>query len=214
MATLLHIDSSAFAGEASTSRAVTAAFRRAWSEANPGGTVIYRDLAAEPVPHITEDAYTAGAVDPAVHTEGQAAAFARRVVLIEELEAADAVVIGAPMYNFTVPSSLKAWLDQVILIGRTGIAPDSKVKGTPVTVVTSRGGSYAPGTPRAPHEHVLNYLESVLSVIFEMEPRFIVADLTLAARIPGMEHLAPLGERSRAQALEDAESAAREATAA
>jgi FMN-dependent NADH-azoreductase len=211
MATLLHIDSSAFTGRASTSRAATEVFRRAWLEENPGGTVLYRDLAADPVPHITPDAYTAAALDPAERTEEQARAFAGRLALIEELEAADAVVIGAPMYNFTVPSSLKAWLDQVILIGRTAGSPESKVKGTPVTVVTTRGGSYAPGTPRAPHEHVLNYLQSVLSVIFEMEPTFIVADLTLAAQIPGMEHLVPLGEQSRAQAFEAVEKAARAA---
>ena len=211
MATLLHLDSSAFAGQASTSRAVTEAFRRAWLEEHPGGEVIYRDLAAEPVPHITADAHTAGSLDPAEHTEEQARAFAERLALIAELEAADAVVIGAPMYNFSVPSSLKAWLDQVILMGRTAGSPDSKVKGTPVTVVTSRGGSYAPGTPRAPHEHVLNYLDSVLSVIFEMEVTFIVADLTLAAHIPAMEHLAPLGEQSRADAFEAAAKAARAA---
>lgn len=211
MKTLLHIDSSAFAGRASTSRAVTEAFCRTWLEENPGGEVIYRDLAADPVPHITAAAYTAGALDPAEHTEEQARAFAGRLALIEELEAADAVVIGAPMYNFTVPSSLKAWLDQVILLGRTAMSPESQVKGTPVTVVTTRGGSYAPGTPRAPHEHLLNYLESVLSVIFEMEATFVVADLTLAAHIPSMEHLAPLGEQSRADAFEAVVKAARAA---
>ncbi|GAA1376168.1 FMN-dependent NADH-azoreductase [Streptomyces beijiangensis] len=211
MATLLHIDSSTFAGRASTSRAITETFRRTWLEENPGGEVIYRDLAAEPVPHITADAYNAGSVDPAERTEEQARAFAGRLALIEELEAADAVVIGVPMYNFAVPSTLKAWLDQVILIGRTALSPESKVKDMPVTVVATRGGSYAPGTPRAPHEHVLNYLESVLTVILAMEPTFIVADLTLAAHIPAMEHLVPLGEQSRADAFEAAEKAARAA---
>ncbi|MGW5531830.1 NAD(P)H-dependent oxidoreductase, partial [Streptomyces xanthochromogenes] len=88
MATLLHIDSSAFPVEASTSRAVTEAFRRAWLEEHPGGQVIYRDLAVEPVPHITADAHSAGLLDPAEHTEEQARAFAERLVLIAELEAA------------------------------------------------------------------------------------------------------------------------------
>ena len=119
MATLLHIDSSVFPGSASASRAVTDAFRKAWEEQHPEGTVIYRDLAANPVPHITADAHTAGFAAPAAHTPEQAAAFAARVKLIEELEQADAVLIGAPMYNFAIPSTLKAWLDNVILMGRT-----------------------------------------------------------------------------------------------
>jgi FMN-dependent NADH-azoreductase len=210
MATLLHIDSSAFPGEASASRAVTAAFRRAWQERDPEGTVIYHDLALAPAPHITAEAYSAAAVEPAARTAAQAAAFAQRLSLIEELESADAVVIGAPMYNFSIPSSLKAWLDNVILLGRTARAEDSKLKGVPVTVVSSRGGSYAPGTPMAPNEYVLNYLESVLTWILEMQPRFITADLTLAAAMPGMEHLIPVGEASRAQALDEAAATAKE----
>jgi len=210
MATLLHIDSSVFPGEASTSRAVTAAFRRAWEERNPGSTVIYHDLALHPVPHITADAFIAGTAEPDVRTEAQAAAFTQRLKLIEELESADAVLIGAPMYNFSIPSSLKAWLDNVILIGRTSRAEDSKVRGVPVTVVSSRGGSYAPGTPMAPHEHVLNYLESVLTWILEMKPHFITADLTLAKSIPEMGHLIPLGAESLARALDEAATRAKE----
>jgi FMN-dependent NADH-azoreductase len=213
MTTLLHLDSSAFAADASTSRAVTDAFRTAWQAANPTGTVIHRDLALDPAPHISEAAFLAGAIDPADHTPEQAAAFAARIVLIEELESADAVLIGAPMYNFGIPSSLKAWLDNVILLGRTSRAEDSLVRGVPVTVVSSRGGSYAPGTPMAPHEHVLNHLESVLTWILDMDPTFIVADLTLARSIPGMEELIPLGDESRARALEEAAATAREIAA-
>jgi FMN-dependent NADH-azoreductase len=212
MATLLHIDSSAFPGEASTSRIVTYAFRTAWEEEHPAGTVIYRDLAKNPSPHITADAFAAGSVDPATHTEKQAAGFAHRLELIQELEGADAVVIGAPMYNFGIPSSLKAWFDNVILLGRTARAENSKLKGVPVTVVSSRGGTYAPGTPMAPNEHVLNYLESVLTFL-EMDPHFIVADLTGARNMPDMEQLISLGDESRSRALEQAASRAREIAA-
>ncbi|CAM5238833.1 FMN-dependent NADH-azoreductase [Streptomyces canarius] len=138
MPTLLHIDSSVFSTEASASRAVTEAFRKHWEEQHPDGTVIYRDLAAEPVPHLSAQAHVAGFVPPSAHSPEQAAVFAERVKLIEELERADAVLIGAPMYNYTIPSTLKAWLDNVILFGRTaGETPSAK--GTPVTVVASRG---------------------------------------------------------------------------
>ncbi|WP_316773788.1 FMN-dependent NADH-azoreductase [Streptomyces sasae] len=203
MATLLHIDSSLLPGQASASRAVTDAFRKAWQEQHPDGTVIYRDLAAEPVPHITADAHLAGFVDPADHTPGQAAAFADRVKLIEELEQADAVLIGAPMYNFTIPSTLKAWLDNVVLFGRT-MGENPSAKGTPVTVVASRGGSYAPGTPREPFEYVQNYLSAALGDGLGLDVDFIVPELTMAPQNPAMSELVPLYEASRERALQEA----------
>ncbi|MEU8980361.1 FMN-dependent NADH-azoreductase [Streptomyces sp. NPDC058251] len=210
MATLLHIDSSVFPGSVSASRAVTDAFRKAWEEQHPEGTVIYRDLAANPVPHITADSHSAGFAAPDTHTPEQAAAFAERVKLIEELERADAILIGAPMYNFTIPSTLKAWLDNVILGGRTAMTEDSKIKGTPVTVVASRGGSYAPGTPREGFEYVQNYLEAVLRDALALDLEFIVPELTMAPHNPAMSELVPLFEASRAKALDEAAAKAKE----
>ncbi|MER6624575.1 MULTISPECIES: FMN-dependent NADH-azoreductase [unclassified Streptomyces] len=203
MATLLHIDSSVFPASASSSRAVAETFRKAWEEQHPEGTVIYRDLAANPVPHLTADAHTAGFADPAAHTPGQAAAFAGRLELIEEFERADALLIGAPMYNFTIPSTLKAWLDNVALMGRTaGESPSAK--GTPVTVIASRGGSYAPGTPREGYEYVQNYLRAVLVDFLGLDLDFIVPELTMAAQNPAMAELVPLFESSRERAHHDA----------
>jgi FMN-dependent NADH-azoreductase len=209
MATLLHIDSSVFPGEASSSRSVTNAFRKAWEEQHPEGTVVYRDLAANPVPHITADAWSAGFAPADARTPEQAAAFAARVELIEELEQADAVLIGAPMYNFTIPSTLKAWLDNVIMLGRTA-GETRSAQGTPAVVVASRGGSYAPGTPRAGFEFVQNYLEAVLHGTLGLELDFIVPELTSAPRNPAMNELVPLYEASRERALEDAAAKAKE----
>ncbi|MFI1367376.1 FMN-dependent NADH-azoreductase [Streptomyces griseochromogenes] len=209
MATLLHIDSSVFPGEASSSRSVTAAFRKTWQEQHPQGTVIYRDLAADPVPHITADAWSAGYAAPTDRTPEQSAAFAARVKLIEELERADAVLIGAPMYNFSIPSTLKAWLDSVLLLGRTAGGTPS-AQGTPVIVVASRGGSYAPGTPREGHEFVQNYLEAVLKGALGLDLDFIVPELTMAPRNPAMSALVPLYEASRRRAFEEAATKARE----
>ncbi|AOR30398.1 FMN-dependent NADH-azoreductase [Streptomyces fodineus] len=209
MTTLLHIDSSVFYGEASSSRSVTAAFRKTWEEQHPEGTVIYRDLAAAPVPHITADAWSAGYAAPIERTPEQSAAFAARVTLIEELEQADAILIGAPMYNFSIPSTLKAWLDSVLLLGRTaGEAPSAQ--GTPVVVVASRGGSYAPGTPREGYEFVQNYLEAVLKGTLGLDLDFIVPELTMAPRNAAMSDLVPLYEASRRRALEDATTKAEE----
>ncbi|WP_432178905.1 FMN-dependent NADH-azoreductase [Streptomyces sp. NBC_00063] len=209
MATLLHIDSSVFPGEASSSRSVTAAFRKSWEEQHPRGTVIYRDLAANPVPHITADAWSAGYAAPSERTPDQSAAFAARVKLIEELEQADTVLIGAPMYNFSIPSTLKAWLDNVLLLGRTaGETPSAQ--GTPVIVVASRGGSYAPGTPRENYEFVQNYLEAVFTGTLGLDLDFIVPELTMAPRNPAMSELVPLYEASRRRAFEDATAKAKE----
>ncbi|MFF3376685.1 FMN-dependent NADH-azoreductase [Streptomyces sp. NPDC002680] len=209
MATLLHLDSSLWPESASASRSVTAAFRKAWQEQRPDGTVIYRDLDADPVPHLDTVTHSASLTDPAGHTPEQAAAFAARLELIAELESADAVLIGAPMHNFTVPSTLKAWLDQVLLIGRTasvaeGANRGSSVKGVPVYVVASRGGSYAPGTPREGYDYVQNYLEVVLGEMMGMEVDFVVPELTMAPVNPSMAELIPLAEESRARAHEEA----------
>jgi FMN-dependent NADH-azoreductase len=203
MPTLLHIDSSVFPTGRSASRGVADAFRQAWEEQHPDGEVIYRDLAADPIPHITAEAYTAGLTPSSEHTPEQSAALAARIRLIEELEQADVVLIGAPMYNYTIPSTLKTWLDSVILPGRTS-GEGHSVAGTPVVVVASRGGSYAPGTPREGFEFVQNYLLAVLAGSLGMEVDFIVPELTMAPRMPAMAELIPLYERSRERAFEDA----------
>ncbi|MFE2873222.1 FMN-dependent NADH-azoreductase [Embleya sp. NPDC059259] len=196
MAVLLHIDSSLFPLEGSGSRQLTAAFRRVWEEAHPQGSVIYRDLAAAPVPHLDAATVTAESV-PALREE-----------LIAEFERADVVLIGAPMYNFTIPSTLKAWLDQIILAGRTfgeGVAPSGKR----VVVAASRGGSYRPGTPRAGFDFDTNYLEKVLEGGLGLEVETITRELTMAPRKPAMADMVPLAEESARQSLERAAESAR-----
>ncbi|MCL7379476.1 FMN-dependent NADH-azoreductase [Streptomyces sp. 35G-GA-8] len=193
MATLLHIDSAVFP-EGSASRDITAAFVRSWREQHPEGKVIYRDLAAAPLPHLTVGAAAAGADD------------ALRAELAAELAESDAVLIGAPMYNFTIPSSLKAWLDQVIIVGHNAGRPDTPLAAIPFTIVASRGGSYAAGTPREDSEFVQNYLGKVLANMFgTTQIDFIVPELTLAHTNPGMADLIPLAEASRAKAEEEAQ---------
>lgn len=190
MATLLHLDSAVFP-QGSASRDITAAFVKAWQEQHPDGIVVYRDLAATPLPHLDFAAVSAGIED------------ALRAELTAELEAADAVLIGAPMYNFTIPSTLKAWLDQVIVVGHN-TGPDGPVAGTPVTVVASRGGSYAAGTPREGFEFVQNYLEKVFVGMLGAEVDFIVPELTMARSKPEMAELIPLADASRTKALDEA----------
>ncbi|KAK1180735.1 NAD(P)H-dependent oxidoreductase [Streptomyces sp. NBS 14/10] len=213
MPTLLHIDSSLFPADASASRAVTATFRKEWEAQHPDGTVIYRDLAAEPLPHLDGLAAAAGFTPAEQRTPELEAAFALRDSLASELERADAVVIGAPMYNFTIPSSLKAWLDHVIIAGRTSMAQPSTTAGTPTVVVASRGGGYGPGTPRESFEFVLTYLGKTLTEMLSLDVEFIVPELTLARTNPAMADLVDLSDASKAKAHEEAAAKAKTVTA-
>ncbi|WP_431043309.1 FMN-dependent NADH-azoreductase [Streptomyces sp. P1-3] len=213
MPTLLHIDSSIYPTEGSASRPVTNAFRKEWEAQHPDGTVIYRDLAADPLPHLDAAAFTAGFVSPDERSPEQQAAFALRDTLATELEQADVVLIGAPMYNFTIPSSLKAWLDHVIIIGRTSLTEAPSAAGTPAVVVASRGGGYGPGTPRESFEFVTNYLDKALNGGLGLEVDFIVPELTLARTTPAMADLIELSDASKAKAHEDAVGKAKELAA-
>jgi FMN-dependent NADH-azoreductase len=204
MPTLLHVDTSVFPGEASASRAVTATFRKEWEAQHPNGTVIYRDLAAEPLPHLDGLATQAGFIPAENRTPEQEAAFALRDTLAGELERADAVLIGAPMYNFTIPSTLKAWLDHVIIMGRTSGGEQTTTSGTPAIVVASRGGGYGPGTPRESFEFVTTYLEKTLTAMLGLDVDFVVPELTLARSNPTMADLIDLADASKAKAHEDA----------
>jgi len=211
MSTLLHIDASAIS-DGSVSREVSATFRREWEAQNPGGTVIYRDLAAEPLPHLDADGITSGFLPAEARTPAQQAAYELRDRLIAELEQADAVVIGTPMYNFTIPSSLKAWLDQVIMMGRSaGESPSAA--GTPVTVVSARGGSYGPGSPRESFEFVTTYLEKVFGGMLGIEVDFIVPEFTLARVNPAMADFVDAADASKARAHEEAAARAKDLTA-
>ncbi|MFI6033557.1 FMN-dependent NADH-azoreductase [Streptomyces sp. NPDC051315] len=208
MATLLHIDTS-LNHENSHSRAVTAAFRTAWESEHPQGRVIHRDLDTDPVPHLRAAAYYAGFTAPADRSPEERAAFALRGRLIEEAEAADVILLGAPMYNYSIPSALKAWIDHVVAVGRTAMTENPSLAGKPAVVVTSRGGSYQEGTPQYGNDYVQSYLQQVLGTGLGLDVTFIVPELTMAPAVPAMADLVPLFEASRTESLAAAESHAR-----
>ncbi|MEV8439503.1 NAD(P)H-dependent oxidoreductase [Actinosynnema sp. NPDC051121] len=191
MAHLLHIDTS-LRFDGSVSREVGGAFAEAWRSAHPDGELTYRDLAVDPLPHVDPAALATREADGDRPLERQ---------LVAEVKAADTVLLGVPMYNFGLPSSLKAWLDWVLVPElfadqETGVGV---LTGTRVVVVTARGGSYAPGTPRHPFDFQEPYLRAVFSML-GVEPEFVHAELTLAGVMP---HLAQFRELAVAS-LEDA----------
>jgi FMN-dependent NADH-azoreductase len=197
---LLHIDSSV-QGDRSVSRKLTARARDNWRAAHPVGTVTYRDLGANPVPHLTEETGMARAVAPELHTPAQAASWALTKELIGEIKEADTILLGLPLYNFGAPSSVKAWVDHLIARGLS-VEPETHAPllgGRDFVVLASRGGGYNEGTPRHGWDHAEPWLPHAISII-GLVPRFITAELTLAHTTPAMAELIPLAEQSLAEA--------------
>lgn len=149
MKTLLVIKSSLFNGAGQSSR-LADEFAQRWQQANPGGRVLCRDLAADPVPHLTAEAFQGFALPAAERNPAQQSAAVVSDTLIAELKQADAIVLGLPMYNFTIPSVLKSWMDHVARAGvsfeYTENGPRGLIGDKPLYVVATRGGQYQ-GTP-------------------------------------------------------------------
>lgn len=200
MAHLLHIDSS-IQGDRSTSRRLSARAAARWRDAHPGGSVTYRDLAVDPVPHLDAETGTARMVPPDQHTPAQAASYHLSVELVQEIKQADTLVLGLPLYNFGPPSSVKAWVDHLIVPGVSLDAETGEglLAATDFVVLASRGGGYAPGTPREGWDHAEPWLPHAVSLT-GLEPRFITAELTLAGINPKMAGLEPLAAESLARA--------------
>src|SRR5450432_3123593 len=175
---LLHIDSSIL-GQNSVSRQVSAAVVARLGAATPGIEVTYRDLAAAPLSHLTGQQFAARFGAPPEDAQALADTAAGEAVL-EEFLAADIVVIGAPMYNFTVSSQLKAWIDQILIAGKTFRygegGPEGLAGAKRVIIALSRGGVYGAGAPAAAFEHLESYLRSVFAFIGVAHPEFIIAE--------------------------------------
>ncbi len=187
---LLHIDSSPLQAN-SASRQLTAEVVAAWRQANPDLQVTYRDLAAAPPPHFSS-ALLAAFADPAAASTETQADLALGETLVGEFLAADVIVIGAPMLNFSVPSTLKAWIDRVAQRGRTfrygPNGPEGLAGGRKVVIVSSRGGVYTEGAAKA-----LDFQEAYLRGVLAF---FGITDVTVI-RAEGLN----IGPEIRAKAI-------------
>ena len=173
---VLHIDSSIL-GDNSVSRKISAAALARLGVAH--GDVTYRDLAASPVPHLSGQ-YLAGQSPDVQHDQALQEDIALGGKILEEFLAADVVVIGVALYNFTVPSQLKAWIDRVLVAGKTfhytAKGAEGLAGGKRVIVTIARGGFYGPGTPHQSFEHAESYMRTVLGFIGITTPEVIVAE--------------------------------------
>lgn len=193
---LLHVDSSIL-GPGSVSRQLSAEIVAAEQRRHPGIEVIYRDLAAAPVGHLSGPVF-AGLRGAAPETVEQQEDLAAGQAALDEFLAVDIVVVGAPMYNFGVPSQLKAWIDRLAVVGKTFSYSEKGAEGLAggkkVIVASSRGGFYGPNTPVAFLDHQETYLRGVFGF-------FGITDVTFI-RAEGVA----LGEDQRAKAIEAAKS--------
>jgi FMN-dependent NADH-azoreductase len=162
MANLLHLDASP-RGERSVSRQLTAAFIEEWKKLHPSDSVTYRDIGHNPPPHVTE-AWVVGAyTPPETHPADARTAMQISDRFVDEFLAADRYVFGVPMHNFSVPSTFKAYIDQIVRVGRTfGVDWKGLVRGRKLLIITARGGDYTPGSPMG----VWDYQEPWIRTIF------------------------------------------------
>jgi FMN-dependent NADH-azoreductase len=175
---LLHLDSSILGGN-SASRKLSAAIVDQFTKATPGLDIISRDLALQPLSHLSGEHLAAaqGAVpeSPAIQKD-----IAASQAALEEFLAADIVVIGAPMYNFGIPSQLKAWIDRIAVAGKTfrytANGPEGLAGNKRVIVAVSRGGLYSAGMPAAAFEHVESYLRGVFGFLGVTDLEIVVAE--------------------------------------
>jgi FMN-dependent NADH-azoreductase len=179
MSHILHLDSSPRA-ERSISRTLSHEFVTAWKHAHPDDTVTYRDLGHQSIPHVTEQWVAAAYSAPPDYTPELQAAIRLSDELVDELLAADRYVMGISMYNFSVPSVFKAYLDQIVRVSRT-FAVDANgytglVTNKKLLVVTAQGGSYRPGTPAAGYNFHEPYLRAIFGLIGVTNVSFIYAD--------------------------------------
>jgi FMN-dependent NADH-azoreductase len=192
-------------GESSVSRALTLQFAQLLAQGHARDTILLRDLGHHPVPHITEP-WVVGAYAPSeAQTPESKAAIAVSDQLVDEFLGCDKFVFGVPMYNFNIPSTFKAYIDQIVRAGRTfAVGPngyEGLVKDKKAVFITSSGGSYLPGSPAVDMNFQEPYLRAIFGFIGLDDVRFIAADSL------------NLGEDAAKHSREQAENALRELAA-
>ncbi|MFF7284179.1 FMN-dependent NADH-azoreductase [Streptomyces griseorubiginosus] len=206
---LLRVDAS-IRSEGSVSRQLGDAVEQQWRQQHPDGTVTRRDVGSAPLPPLWHAGVPGSHLPPEQRTPEQARAAALVDELVGELLAADAIVIGAPIYNWGVPQGLKQWIDLICLDARPAASDGTFLAGRQAIVVESRGGGYDPGTPREGWDFVTPYLTRLLGDAWGLELSFARAELTSADQNPAM---AFLREQAKEQLAEAETSAASHVTA-
>jgi len=201
MTTLLKLDSSPM-GDHSISRKLTAQFAQAWQKAHPGAKVISRDLATTEIPAVGGSWVGAAYTPEAARTPDQKKILALSDELIAELQQADEYVFGVPMHNFSIPSTLKLWIDQIVRVGKTfsysAAGPAGLLKNKKATLLIASGGAYSEGTALASFNFVAPYLRTLFGFIGITDVTIIAAEGTsqiMQGIVDPQTFLAPLLQR-------------------
>lgn len=192
---VLHIDSSILSDN-SVSRQLTRTIVAEWQAQHPGTTVDYLDLAAEAPSHLSAESLGFRLPATATLTDAQRRENAVSEALVSQFLAADVIVVGAPLYNFSIPSQLKAWIDRVAQVGRTfkytETGPVGLAGGKTVIVASTRGGVYSTSEGGRAMEHQESYLQTVFGFFGITDVRYVRAE--------GVA----MGEAKKAEALDSA----------
>ena len=206
MATLLKIDSSPM-GERSVSRKLTAEFAKTWLKAHPGGTVIPRDLTTLNIPVVNGPWVAAAYTSEGGRTAEQKDVLAVSDLLIAELQKADEYVVGVPMHNFSIPSTLKLWFDQVVRMGKTfaysAAGREGLLTGKKATLLIASGGVYERGSTAEAFNFVTPYLRTIFGFMGITDVNIIAAGGTqklMTGEVDSQTFLAPSLEKVHAQA--------------
>jgi FMN-dependent NADH-azoreductase len=202
---LLHLDSS-LDPQRSRSRSITAAFAEAWRGRGHDFTVTYRDLHRDPIPHLNDAAlHWPARLRPAGAAPAASEEALQRAV-IDQLLSADVLLLGAPMYNYSMPSTVKAWIDHIHVPGLTAPFDEQTqpLANRPAVLVTTRGASYDAGSPTEGWDHAIPPLQLVLGTALGMQVHVISANLTLADSVPAMAEHADRARAELEQARADA----------
>lgn len=163
--------------ESSTSRKLTALFIERWRTAHVGGGVVSRDLALTPLPYVDLPWIGGAFAPPEYQSPESTAAIAVSDELVGELQAADHIVIGTPMYNFSIPAVLKSWIDHIVRVGVTVSADNAGLlTGKKATIILASGGDFSPGSPVEKYNQASGYLRQVLAWIGITDVEIILAD--------------------------------------
>lgn len=205
--TLFRLDAS-IRTDGSTSREIADAVESEWLRAHPGDTVERRHLGVDPLPADAWANSVSAAWTPEEHrTPEQKSAVALAAALVDELLAADAILLAVPLYNYGISQHAKAWIDLVISDPRAAAGAPPVLAGKKVVVATVRGGSYAAGTPREGWDHSTSYLRRILADVWGAELTVIEREFTLVGVNPALDDFKDQAAEMHASAL----SAAREA---
>jgi FMN-dependent NADH-azoreductase len=187
-------------GERSVSRNLANDFLSEYLVKHPGTTVVERDLTISPIPHLDGETLGASWSPVETHSPAMAEKFKYRMELINEFKGAAEILVSTPMWNWNVPSVLKAYIDQLIHPGVLGGGTPQDSISAKVTVIAAQGGSYAQGTPKEGWDWFSGYVTQVFTQLGSSDVKVILSELNYAGMIPGMESLVNKKEASFTEA--------------